>query len=238
MLPQRHDRCRLGGSPNPEIAHVAALSPDCRRADHQPEADPADGGGGGLGDVLFDPLAGERWGAGLPPLRLSDVLGLPAAKRGAAVPLFGLPARLQPDVGHPVRLPQAGDPRLSGGGRDLLRRGQGQGGPSRDLDVQYKTAFVLAHKIREAMAFEVKNLRLGGAGRHVEIDGCYVGGYVRPENRKAERRDLRLAENGGGRGKVVVVTGKRPLSGTSLGGPLPAVFVSEDAAASFIRARV
>jgi hypothetical protein len=49
---------------------------------------------------------------------------------------------------------------------------------SRDLDVQYKTAFVLAHKIREAMASEVKDLRLGGAGRHVEIDGCYVGGQV------------------------------------------------------------
>src|SRR3954470_21634691 len=27
----------------------------------------------------------------------------------------------QPDVGHPVRLSQAGDPRLPGGGRNLLR---------------------------------------------------------------------------------------------------------------------
>jgi hypothetical protein len=70
---------------------------------------------------------------------------------------------------------------------------------SRDLDVQYKTAFVLAHKIREAMASEVKSLRLGGAGRHVEIDGCYVGGHVRPANRKADRRDRRLAENRSGR---------------------------------------
>src|SRR3954468_6093835 len=34
----------------------------------------------------------------------------------------------QPDLGHPVRLSQAGDPRLPGGGRNLLRRGQGQGG--------------------------------------------------------------------------------------------------------------
>jgi hypothetical protein len=33
---------------------------------------------------------------------------------------------------------------------------------SRDLDVQYKTAFVLAHKIREAMASEMK-----GAGSEV-----------------------------------------------------------------------
>jgi hypothetical protein len=95
MLPQRHDRCRLGGSPNPEIAHVAALSPDRRRPDRQPEADPADEGGGGLDAVLHDPLARDRWGAGVSTVRLSDVLEMPAAKRGAAVPLFGLPARLQ-----------------------------------------------------------------------------------------------------------------------------------------------
>jgi transposase-like protein len=109
---------------------------------------------------------------------------------------------------------------------------------SRDLDVQYKTAFVLAHKIREAMASEVKDLRLGGAGRHVEIDGCYVGGYVRPENRKVDRKDLRLAENRSGKRQVIVVIRERALSGTSLGGTLPTVFASEDAAASFIRARV
>src|SRR3954449_1862486 len=95
--------------PDPEIAHVAALSPDRRGADRQPEADPADGGGGGLGDVLFNPLAGNRWSAGLPALRLPDLLGLPAAEWGAAVPLLGLPARLQSDIGHPVCLSQAGD---------------------------------------------------------------------------------------------------------------------------------
>src|SRR4051794_17641845 len=120
MLPQRHDRCRLGGLPNPEIAYVAALSPDRRGADRQPEADPADGGGGGLDAVLRDPLAGDRGGAGVPAVRLPDVLVLPAAQWGAAVPLLDLPPRLQPDVGHPVRLPQAGDPRLSGRRRDLL----------------------------------------------------------------------------------------------------------------------
>ena len=109
---------------------------------------------------------------------------------------------------------------------------------SRDLDVQYKTAFVMAHKIREAMASEVKSLRLGGAGRHVEIDGCYVGGHVRPANRKEDRKDRRLAENRSGRRQVVVVIRERALSGTSLGGTLPAVFSSEDAAASFIKARV
>src|ERR1700685_2259453 len=38
---------------------------------------------------------------------------------------------------------------------------------SRDLDCQYKTAFVLAHKLREAMASELKGMRLGGDGETV-----------------------------------------------------------------------
>ena len=41
---------------------------------------------------------------------------------------------------------------------------------SRDLDVQYKTAFVLAHKLREAMASSTKALRIGGQGRTAEIE--------------------------------------------------------------------
>ena len=35
---------------------------------------------------------------------------------------------------------------------------------SRDLGVQYKTAFVLAHKLREALSTEVKGYKLGGVG--------------------------------------------------------------------------
>src|SRR4051794_6960473 len=49
---------------------------------------------------------------------------------------------------------------------------------SRELDVQYKTAFVRAHKMREAMASGSKALRIGGAGREVELDGAYFGGHV------------------------------------------------------------
>ena len=59
---------------------------------------------------------------------------------------------------------------------------------SRDLDVQYKTAFVLAHKLREAMASEMDDKKLSGI---VEIDGAYFGGYVKPENVKAERVEIR-----------------------------------------------
>ncbi len=46
---------------------------------------------------------------------------------------------------------------------------------SRDLDVQYKTAFVLSHKLREAMANEQASVGLNGI---VEIDGAYFGGHV------------------------------------------------------------
>ena len=52
---------------------------------------------------------------------------------------------------------------------------------ARELDVQYKTAFVLAHKLREAVASSMKALRIRGEGRVAEIDGAYFGGHVRPE---------------------------------------------------------
>ena len=51
---------------------------------------------------------------------------------------------------------------------------------ARDLGTQYKTAFVLAHKIREAMAAEVRRTPIGGKGRKAEVDGGYFGGYVKP----------------------------------------------------------
>ena len=50
---------------------------------------------------------------------------------------------------------------------------------SRDLGTQYKTAFVLAHKMREAMAAESRGARVGGPGRKAEVDGGYFGGYVK-----------------------------------------------------------
>ncbi|MDD5053742.1 MAG: IS1595 family transposase [Sulfuricurvum sp.] len=61
----------------------------------------------------------------------------------------------------------------------------------RDLNVQYKTAFVLMHKIRESL-IDGETEKLSGT---VEIDGAYVNNYVRPENEKEDRKDLRLVEN-------------------------------------------
>ena len=65
--------------------------------------------------------------------------------------------------------------------------------------MQYKTAFVLSHKLREAMASEIKGMQVGGAGKTVEIDGGYFGGYVKPANEKENRRDRRLAKNQNGK---------------------------------------
>ena len=77
---------------------------------------------------------------------------------------------------------------------------------SRDLDVQYKTAFVLSHKLREAMAREDIGRRLAG---EVETDGAYFGGYVKPANRKSDRRDRRLLVNQNGKRQSVVVIRER-----------------------------
>jgi transposase-like protein len=103
---------------------------------------------------------------------------------------------------------------------------------SRDLGTQYKTAFVLAHKIREAMASEVRRSTVGGQGKRAEVDGGYFGGYVKPANRRENRRDRRLRQNQSGKRKVVVVIRERG------GNTLPGVFESEVAALNFIRRQV
>jgi transposase-like protein len=100
---------------------------------------------------------------------------------------------------------------------------------SRDLDVQYKTAFVLAHKIREALGADIKHKKISGT---VEIDGAYFGGHLKPENHKTDRKDRRLAINQNGKRQVVVVMRERN------GKTLPFVFKSEDAAIATIESRV
>lgn len=90
---------------------------------------------------------------------------------------------------------------------------------SRDLDCQYKTAFVLAHKLREAMAQEVQTGEV--LEGHVEIDGAYFGGHIRQENAKKDRKDRRLKENQNGRRRVVVALRERD------GRTLPFVRMSE-----------
>lgn len=62
----------------------------------------------------------------------------------------------------------------------------------RDLGVQYKTAFVLAHKIRESLLVQRDDAPLSG---EVHMDGAYVNSTIRPENKKEDRIDRRLFEN-------------------------------------------
>src|ERR1700693_2401788 len=100
---------------------------------------------------------------------------------------------------------------------------------SRDLDVQYKTAFVLSHKIREALCANKKDSTVSG---EIEIDGAYFGGHIRPANYKENRRDRRLAKNQTGKRRVVVIMRERN------GKTLPFVFRSEEHAIDTINCRV
>lgn len=103
---------------------------------------------------------------------------------------------------------------------------------SRDLGLAYKSAFVLLHKLREAMAEELKGRTVGGDDKVVEIDGAYFGGYVKPANNKENRVDRRLAGNRRGKRRVVVIARERNGVG------VPAVFNSESEAVAFVARRV
>ena len=91
---------------------------------------------------------------------------------------------------------------------------------SRDLDCQYKTAWVLAHKLREAMALEVHTGE--------ELDGALWKSMVNimaarfvPHNWKEDRVDRRLKENQTGTRRVVIALRER------LGRTLPFVGMNE-----------
>ncbi len=100
---------------------------------------------------------------------------------------------------------------------------------SRDLDVQYKTAFVLSHKLREAMVRETAGVKLDGV---VEVDGAYFGGYVKPANQKLNRLDRRLRLNQNGKRQSVVVVRERN------GETLTFVGKSEAAGVAVVKANV
>lgn len=103
---------------------------------------------------------------------------------------------------------------------------------SRDLGTHYRTSFVLAHKLREGLASEMRGMTLGGPGVIAETDGAAFGGHVRPANRKENRRDRRLAANQSGKRKWVVIVRERG------GATLPGVFRTEGQAIAWIKHRV
>jgi transposase-like protein len=97
----------------------------------------------------------------------------------------------------------------------------------RDLDVQYKTAFVMAHKLREALSATQAGVTLSGT---VEVDGAYFGGHAKRENVKAERKDIRLHVPA--KRQSVIVARQRD------GRTLTAVCAKESDGAEFVRAVV
>jgi len=103
---------------------------------------------------------------------------------------------------------------------------------SRDLGTSYKAAFVLAHKLREAMAAELRGRVIGGNGKVAEVDSGYFGGYVRPANLAEHRKDRRFFRNQSGKRKAVIIIRERN------GNSLPAVFRTEGQALNFIRSRI
>jgi transposase-like protein len=100
---------------------------------------------------------------------------------------------------------------------------------SRCTGLSYKTAFVLGHKIREALARETERLVLEGT---VEIDGAYVGGHVRPANERTDRVDRRLRAHRLDDRRSVVVLRQRD------GRTLTEVFKNEAEAVRFARSKV
>lgn len=95
---------------------------------------------------------------------------------------------------------------------------------SRDLNCQYRTAFVLAHKLREAIKAEEDQVTLSGT---IETDGAYYSKRTRKENKAADRSRSEPAPR-----KVVVVVRQRG------GRTLPFVLQKESDAVPVIREKV
>lgn len=101
---------------------------------------------------------------------------------------------------------------------------------ARDMNINPKSAFVLLHKLREAMGSQVHAVdELGGEGQEAEIDGAYFGSRIRPENRKADRRQQRAGDD---KRRVVVIARER------LGRTVPWVVGKEGEAVPMIRKTV
>lgn len=93
---------------------------------------------------------------------------------------------------------------------------------SRDLCCSYKTAFVLVSKLRRAQAALQIQHQLTG---DVDIDGLWIGGYIRQENMVADRTSDGRKQFSGKRRSIVTMRERRP------GGRSRAVVVPNEKAA-------
>jgi len=77
---------------------------------------------------------------------------------------------------------------------------------SQFLEISYKSAFVIAHKLREVLTAHQSTLRLSG---EVEIDALHCGGYVKPGTDNPSRRNRRRLNRNKEKAKVVMVARER-----------------------------
>ncbi len=144
-----------------------------------------------------------------------------------------VPSRLLAHVRNAVRLAQAAAAELSARRRGVLQRMKGKSmlALARDLDVQYKTAFVVAHKLREAMAASMRDCRSaaqGGWPRSMAPISAAMSGRrtcARPDRSAAGR-------------KQVWQTPRRRGDARARGPHAAAVFAPKDAALASIGQRI
>lgn len=107
---------------------------------------------------------------------------------------------------------------------------------ARKIGVSYKTAWVMAHKLRQLMEYCRRNDEIT---EDVAVDGAYFGGLYRRQNirkgDKAQKLDRRLKRFRDDNRKKVVVVIKQRSSNTAM---MAREFESEKAAVEWVRAKV
>jgi len=102
---------------------------------------------------------------------------------------------------------------------------------SRDLDIQYKTAWVLSHKIRESLFLNQDESKLSGV---CEVDGVYVGNYIKPANNIEDRIDRRKAFKPNKR-TVISIRQRAEVGDEALGSIRTKTFITKSENAEDIR---
>ncbi len=74
------------------------------------------------------------------------------------------------------------------------------------IEISYKSAFVLAHKLREVLTAHQSSFRLSG---EIEIDALHCGGYIKPGTDNPSRRNRRRLNRNKEKAKVVMVARER-----------------------------
>ena len=75
-----------------------------------------------------------------------------------------------------------------------------------DVEVQYKTALLWLHKVRQELATHANSVMLSG---EVEIDGALFGGHIRPKNTDKERKGLGRVPHGAKDRELCVVVARQ-----------------------------